>query len=474
MRPSAHAARASLVAPITLASTLALAAGCDDASRAPFSIEVVTAGGTNPVAGATTGRLHVLVAQDGQPTRDQAVDLSGGTFQLDVTIASYGAPTRLGVELVRDGVTSLGAVPTFAPLGFGFVRVPVVPAGSCATVATQRLATPRARAAVVSVDALLAVVGGVGSDGTAASSVERFWSPQLTASDGSGPLLSGSLAPGAARALRFAGQPRMLVLGPSGASILDFGGDTTEPIASLGGLHAGAGEASALVDLVASGMAVVGGLDAASVSWIGVDRSVQQSELPAPRAGAAAASWGASEGLLVAGGNADGEPTFAYVPAAVAARSDVLGFDLPGGSAPLRGGVVLRSPDGASALYLGAIDELGAVSTETWLVRGCPRACAVEPGPAWPDAREGFAVAPTSTGAWLVGGRVRGAPSARVERIVWSAGEPSIEATSLVTARDDAAVTPLAGGMILVVGGRGAERALESFELCAPASLEPI
>jgi hypothetical protein len=462
------------LAPWLLLAPLALAAGCDDASRAPFSIEVVTAAGTNPVAGATTGRLHVLVAQDGQPTRDQAVDLSGGTFQLDVTIASYGTPTRLGVELVRDGVTSLGAVPTFAPLGFAFVRVPVVPVGTCATVATQRLATPRARAAVASIDALVAVVGGLAGDGTAAPGIERFWSPQLTASEGSGSVHPSAFPAGPARALRFAGQPRLLVLS-SGASVVDFGGDATEPVSTLTGLHAGAGEASALVDLVASGVAIVGGDDAAAISWVGVDRSVQTSALPTARADAAATRWGASEGILIAGGNAEGEPVLVYVPAGAAAREDVVTFELPGtpGRAS-RGGALLRSPDGAAALYLGALDAAGVVSTETWVVRGCPRACEVEPGPSWPEAREGFAVVETSTGAWIVGGREGATPSARVERIVWSAGTPVLEPSSLVTARDEAAVTALAGGMVLVVGGRGAERALESFELCAPGTLEPI
>jgi hypothetical protein len=463
-----------------LAVTLAALAltSCGQSGRAPFAVEIVTAAGANPVAGATTGRLRVLVAQDGQPTRDQAVDLSGGSFQLDVTIASYGAPTRLGVELVRDGETSLGAVPTFAPLGFGFVRVPVVPAGTCASVATQRLATPRAEAAVAAVDALLAVVGGVAADGTPASGLERFWSPQLTASTGSGPVHPRALPEGPVRALRFAGQPRVLLVGDRRAVVLDFGGDTVgDMIDSPLAAHVGVGAASALVDLGASGLAIVGGAEGATpvatISWVGIDRSVQRSALSAPRAGAAAVAWGASEGILIAGGQDAGEPTFAYVPAAASAREEVLDFELPTRpTAPLHGGALLRSPDGRSALWVGATNEAGDVSRETWLVRGCPAACEVVPGPAWPAPRTRFEVARTSDGAWIVGGREGTAPSARVERVTWTGGAPSFASTTLVVAREDAAVTALAAGMLLVVGGRGAGGALDGFELCAPASLE--
>lgn len=459
-------------------ATVASLAGCDESGRAPFSVEVVTAAGGNPVAGATTGRLRVLVAQDGQPTREQAVDLSGGTFQLDVAIASYGIPTRLGAELVRDGATSLGAVPTFAPLGFGFVRVPVVPAGTCATVAAQRLATPRAEAAVVAVDALVAVVGGVASDGAAVSGIERFWSPQLTASEGSGPTHPRAFAEGPVRAMRFAGQPRILVVSGRRAVVLDFGGDVTDDmIDSVLATHAGTGAASALVDLGALGLAIVGGSDGPNavptISWVGIDRSVQTSALPHARAGAAATSWGASEAILVAGGQGPGEPSFAFVPAAVAAREDVVGFELPTPPpSPLRGGVLLRAPDGRSALWVGATDETGAASARTWLVRGCPSACEVVAGPDWPAPRTRFAAVVTSAGAWIVGGREAGAPSARVERVTWTGSEPSFAPTTLGSAREDAAVTELAGGMLLVVGGRGPGGVVDGFELCAPSALE--
>ena len=124
-----HAARSAAPrAPRTgraIAALLALSgtAACNE-SRAPFSVEIVSPAGTDPVAGAGSGRLRVLVAQDGQPTRDQGVDLVGGTFQLDVTIASYVLPTRLGVELVRDGVTSIGI-----PIGLGLILLAIALTG---------------------------------------------------------------------------------------------------------------------------------------------------------------------------------------------------------------------------------------------------------------------------------------------------------------------------------------------------------
>jgi len=462
-----------------LAALLLAVAGCNEGARAPFSIELVTPGAGNPVAGASTGRLRVLVAQDGQPTRDQGVDLLGGTFQLDVAIASYGVPTRIGAELVTDGVTSIGAVPSFAPIGFGFVRIPVARVGTCASLATQRLATPRSGAALVSVEALLAVVGGLGTGATPASAVERFWAPLLTASEGSGPDLGVDLSVGAARAVRFLGQERVLVVSSTRTFVLDFEPDSGSVIVELTGLHDGVGAGSAIADLGMSGLALVGGArgsDAvASVSWLNVDQSVTTSALPSGRRDARAVAWSASEGVLVAGGNEPGEPTFLYVPATAASRESTLAFgpeDEP--TLALRGGALLRSADGSAALYVGGLDESGVVTRETWLVTGCPADCTVTAGPAWEAPRERMAVAQTSTAGWLVGGRDASGPSARVERVVFRGTTASLETASLATAREDAAITPLAGGLVLIAGGRGADRALDEFELCAPSSLGPI
>ncbi|MBX7192748.1 MAG: hypothetical protein K1X94_11850 [Sandaracinaceae bacterium] len=456
----------------------AIAGGCDG-SRAPFSVEIVTPAGGDPVSGASAGRLRVLVAQDGQPTRDQGVDLVGGTFQLDVTIASYGVPTRLGVELVRDGTTSLGAVPAFAPVGFPFVRVPVVPRGTCASLGTQRLATPRSGAALVSIDALLLVIGGLDASTQPATDAERFWTPLLTSTEGSATALSTELGVGRARALRLPTTEKLVVVGTARSLVLDLSPDATTLVADLRGLHAGVGERSSLVELAGEGLAIVGGAvgaaGAASVSWMAIDASLDTSALPDPRRDAAASAWGSAQGVLVAGGNGAGAETFLYVPVAEGARGDVIAFgasDDP--TRVLTGGFLVRSPDGGAALYVGATDESGAVVHDTLLVTGCPARCEVSAGPAWDDARSGVAFAQTTSGAWLAGGRDDRGPVALVDRITWTGSTPSFVSSSLATAREDASITPLAGGLVVIAGGRGADRPLADLELCAPDALEPL
>jgi hypothetical protein len=455
---------------------LAGLSACNE-SRAPFSVEIVSPAGTDPVAGAGSGRLRVLVAQDGQPTRDQGVDLVGGTFQLDVTIASYVLPTRLGVELVRDGVTSIGAVPSFLAIGFPFVRVPVVPRGTCATLGTQRLATPRSGAALVHADAIALIVGGLDGASSPAATGERFTPQLLTSSQGSNASLTADLSVGRARALRLASTDDVLVVAAGQTFFLDMTSGVGLPTTAA--VHAGAGERSGLVDLSGNGLAVVGGARGAegspTISWVALDRTISQSMLPDARRDAAASPWSNAEGVLVAGGNETGASTFLFVPTTAARREDVETFGPDG--APTRvlsGGVLVRSPDGTAALYVGALDEGGEVTSETFVVTGCPSRCAVSAGPTWPRPRTGFAFAQTATSGWLVGGRDADGPVADVDRVTWSGSTPSFVETALVTPREDASVAPLAGGLVLVVGGRSTDRALEDFELCAPDALDTI
>ncbi|MBN8614294.1 MAG: hypothetical protein J0L92_27085 [Deltaproteobacteria bacterium] len=461
-----------------IAAIATLSAGCDD-NRAPFSIEIVTAAGTDPVAGAGTGRLRVLVAQDGQPTRDQGVDLVGGTFQLDVAIADFGVPTRIGVELVRDGVTSIGALPSFAPVGFPFVRVPVVPRGTCATLAPQRFATARVGHALVTVDALVLVIGGLDGTATPAPVVERFTTHLLTADEGSIAALRDEVEVGRARALRLASTSHVLVISSASAVDLNLTQGATPVRTTVMGLPAGAGERSAIVDLSGNGVALVGGASGADgldvISWVTIDRAVTTSALPTARRDAAATSWGSAEGVLVAGGNATGDATFLFVPTALATRENVIAFGLEGEEARvLRGGALVRSPEGTAALLVGAIDESGEVTDETFLVTGCPSACTVAEGPTWAHPRTGFAFTQTGGGAWIVGGRDASGIVAEAERITWTGTTPTLTPLRLAAAREDAAITPIAGGLVLVGGGRDASGVRDDLELCAPDQLEAL
>ncbi len=461
-----------------LASIATMTGGCDD-SRAPFSIEIVSAAGTDPVAGASSGRLRVLVAQDGQPTRDQGVDLVGGTFQLDVAIADFVSPTRIGVELVRDGVTSVGAVPSFRPIGFPFVSIPVVPRGTCEPLAPQRLATPRAGATLVTLDALILLIGGL--DGTAAPVpvVERFTTQLLGADEGSIAALRDELAIGRARGVRLVSTEHAIVLSAARTIDLNLSSGAIPVVGDLAGVHAGTGERSAIVDLSGNGLALVGGAEGADgvarVSWITIDRNVTSSALPSPRRDAAASSWGSAEGVLIAGGNATGASTFLFAPSAIASRENVRAFDVVGDEMRvLRGGALVRSPEGTAALYVGAIDETGEPTDETWIVTGCPASCTASEGPAWPHPRTGFAFAQTTAGGWIVGGRDASGAVAFADRVTWSGTTPTLTAVLLHDAREDAAITPIAGGLVLVGGGRDASGVRADFELCAPDQLEAL
>lgn len=475
MRSHASTSSLGVLASCALA---ALGAGCDE-SREPFAIEIVTAAGTDPVAGASSGRLRVLVAQDGQPTRDQGVDLVGGTFQLDVTIADFVSPTRIGVELVRDGVTSVGAVPSFSPIGFPFVSIPVVPRGTCETLGPQRLATGRVGATLVTVDALILLVGGLDGTATPVAEVERFTTQLLGADAGSIPALNEDAAVGRARGVRLVSTEHAIVVSAARTVDVNLSNGASPVVSELMGLHGGTGERSAIVDLSGNGIALVGGADAdagvARISWITIDRTVTSSTLPNTRRDAAATSWGSAEGVLVAGGNASAEPTFLFVPSAIAMRESVRSFDVVGDEARvLRGGALVRSPEGNAALYLGAIDETGEPTDETWIVTGCPASCTASEGPVWAHPRSGFAFAQTVAGGWLVGGRDASGTVAFADRITWSGTTPTITPALLHDAREDAAITPIAGGLVLVGGGRDAAGVRADFELCAPDALEAL
>ncbi len=462
---------------ILLAAGLALAGGCDE-GRAPFSIELVDPAGQSPVRGATSGRLRVLVAQEGQPTRETGVELVGGSFQLDVAIANYALPTRLRVELERDGVTSLGAVPTFAPFFLPFVRVPLVPSGTCATLATQRLSSGRAGAAMVLAEARLVVVGGLTSAGERAASVERFTPQLLTSELGSlTPLaIDASLGRASARGLR--GTSRLVVVSSGGVFLLDLDASSLAPSA-LEGLSPGAGERSTLVSLGGEGLALVGGErdggGVASVAFVALDGTVSRSTLPSARREAAASAWGDGSGVLVAGGADASAPTFLFVPTAVGDRERVVAFDAPGlAGRALRGGALVRSPDGAAALYVGMRDGSDAPLAETWVVTGCPSRCVASEGPAWPRPRAGSAFVETDAGGWLVGGHDERGPLDDLERVEWSGATPRFAAMTLAAQRDEPAAAMLAGGLVLVAGGRGEGGPRDDLELCAPSALEPL
>ncbi len=453
----------ALLTTLALTSTLL---GCNDGPRPAFRIEVVNAQGQSPILGAAMGRLDVTVTQ-GSDVRQARADLLNGTFQLDLPVPSYTAFTNIDVELVRDGVTMYGSSANMVPLVIGYARIPVVAAGTCERVATQQLTTPRASHAVVMSDFTMVAVGGVRGDGAPTQVVETWRAPQLTAIDANLASLTLAQAVGRVRAVTFYQVPRVLVVASSRVSILDL---TAAPSPSADvvptGLHVGAGDGSAIVDLITGGAVLVG--PGANASWIALDRRVTSSVLPQGRDQAVGALL-ATGHVLVVGGNADGNALGGVIPVDSAERNNVVSF---GPTDARRGGWLAPSPDRRSALYVGSRDGTDTLTPETFLITGCPAACTVTPGPMWNEARENatFVDDPDGT-TWILGGLEGAASVSTVERIEWDGAVPRFTTSgALNTPRESAAALHLAGGMILISGGRNGTTMLSDFELCAPAS----
>ena len=275
-------------------------------------------------------------------------------------------------------------------------------------------------------------------------------------------------AVGRVRALTFFQVPRVLVVASSRVSILDLTQAAPSPATDLvpAGLHAGAGEQSALVDLITLGAALVGpGLN---VSWVAIDRAVTSSVLPDSRDQSTGTLLATSH-ILVAGGNADGNSLGGLIPVDAADRNNVVSF---GPTDARRGGWLAPSPDRRSALYVGSRDGTDTLTPETFLITGCPAACTVTPGPMWNAARENAAFVDGPGGTtWILGGLEGAASVSTVERIEWDGATPRFTTSgALNTPRESAAAVHLAGGMILISGGRNGATMLSDFELCAPAS----
>lgn len=131
------------------------------------------------------------------------------------------------------------------------------------------------------------------------------------------------------------------------------------------------------------------------------------------------------------------------------------------------GGWVTASPSGQTFL------AIGGSGAQTTLFTGCP-ACVASAGPAWERAREGAAATRTAAGVlWIVGGE----GSAAIDRVVWGDDEvPEIvPARDLAIARAGAAVVEHASGVVIVIGGEGVSGMLADVELCTPPDrLDPL
>jgi len=398
----------------------------------------------------------------------RSATIEGGMFQLDVPLSDYVSLTHIDIDLLRDGARLYGSTVDFSPFDYGFVRVVVVPAGTCETVSTQALATPRAGHAMVTLDHWTFGVGGVRGDGAPIQTVETWRTAQLTHVMANVAATQLDQAEPQVRAIPLDFY-RALVAG-SRFSVLDLtprtpAADFNVPLA---GVHEGAGELSALADLGSNfGVAIVGGVSTSNISWV-LGRAVTTSEMPQPRREATAMRLASGNEVLVIGGNDEGSTLGAVVPRTEGLRNNVVSF---GPTNARRGGWLAPSSNRRSALYVGSRDDTGTVTPETFLITGCPAACVVVPGPMWNGARENATFVDGPDGTWILGGLEGAASVSTVERIEWDDATPRFTTSgALNTPRESAAAVHLAGGMILVSGGRNGTTMLSDFELCAPSS----
>ena len=457
--------------------------GCEGANASSaLTIELVRPDGGNPASDFVAGTLSVAVRQG-----ERVLNCGGGRcetrirngeFDLQLPIESFLDRTFIHATIVSGGTVRIGATPGFTignsglEMGLLPVRVVMEEPMHCVGLSLEnvagagppRLAQPaRGAGAAIRRDQAF-ILGGETEDGAAQTAIRL--DQVVTQSE---PLVDLPFALGRARALAF-DEDNTLYVGEGGALMLvpDRGPAARLPLS----LHAGASDRSALA-LFDDVAAVIGGTASAMISWVEAPETVVGSTgLVATREDAAVAflhGAGRARGLLVVGGQLDGESPAEWVErTGDGVALDALN-DLPVGF----GGWLVPSPSGRTALWVGwSRADTGAASPATIVIRGCPEACAWEPGPVWDRARLGAMGAMTPAHAfWILGG----VDSTTTERVVWSAESPFLEmGPELGSPRADGVAFTHASGIVTVAGGLGPDGLRDDIEQCYPAALDPL
>lgn len=460
---------------------LLLASACDQGStRSELTILLIDGQADNPVVDVDEGELRVRVRQGEGDVQEATARIADGTFDLEVPITATTARTAIQARIdTSRGRVLLGAPPVFAPygVGVGIARIVMGAPGSCValdfdgTLAARRvrLTEHRASSSIVAWDSLALMAGGLDEDGMNADGVDFLdrvaWDAVALEGALEGPLGSTRGFALARDRVFFTGSARSVAFAPR---------DTDEvPIETPVPLHP-AGPTSAIVDLGADGAAVLGGLTD-QVSWLTTQGALRApaTRLATPRRDAVGIAL-EDGSVLVLGGNAEGTPAAERLE--LGRDGQALSLSLP----PLRGGALLRDPSSESILWIGFEDAAGAPSSTTHVIRGCPSACAVEPGPVWASPRREAAFTHAGGALWILGGEALGVPVGTVERVRFVSGTPVIDPQiGLQTARASAAAMEHAFGIVLVTGGRvtpdpDAPLAARTIELCYPPDLDPL
>lgn len=463
---------------LSLLSLLALVAlsACEGTSYAPPIVQLVDGNGTHPFRGMD-GVLQLTIAQEGEAPEMEIEEIRAGDFLVDVQIADYELRTEVQATIIPDGTSPelIGATTIYRPINFGNgIRIVMGPRATCVALTEPRLSGARILPGLAFADdeGTLLQIGGARS-GAAVSSIEVFYAPLLTVD--LDPPSTDPLEVGFGRTLlrRLAGTRLFFAVDETHAIVYDT--TATTPAAdrvSRAMLHGGSGLDSAVTDLGTRGIAVVGGLS-------GVDRSRDvtvvrdrstfdrlDGNLMVGRSGASAVPF--SGGMLVAGGQADGAPLFEWTPLGAPGTPSAFGD-----TAARSDGVLVV--DGNTAFYYLGRDDEGALVESSWIITGCPTTCTATAGPLAPSPRFDPATAARAEATVVLGGEGSSGPSRAVEEIVITGADVSIVPMGdLTEPRADTTALAVGGGMVLVAGGRGADRELDSMELCFPQELDPF
>lgn len=461
---------ARLLAPLLVLTLVACEEG---AQLAIFQVQIVDATGELPV---DDGELTVTVMQGGQTLECSegpcTAEIRDRHFTLDLPLLSFEAMTEIRVSIEASRERWIGATPPFQPHGEGLDTYPVLRTvigrpESCARLELDGLVSgdpptldpPRSRAAAVVRRNLVLLAGGERLDGRPDDHVTNF--DQLLFETIPWQTWNDPLEIGAARGLALS-EDVSLVVGDR-ASLLFERSATSAARPEKVELHSGAGYDSALVSLGQDGGVVIGGRQSRGISWFTVQGAADttSSRLAVERTAPAATSL--DDGILVVGGHSADQPAAEWIPLSGNGRA-LSEVSLPHGS----GGVLLPSPDGAAAFWIG-FEHGGVASAETVIVRCEGGDCVAESGPEWARARLGFAPVITAAGTlWLLGGGDE--TGTQVDVVRWEGGVPRIEAgPELPSPSFEAVAFEHAAGIVTVAGGKspGGE-----IVMCFPRTLE--
>lgn len=451
------------VARATLLCLAALLAACGEDERpvAVFTVQLLTPGNGDPLAGADAVRLRIQQGEGEVIEREEPLD--DGSFSADVALSDLVTPVRIAVEVDHPDGLRIGAPPPFVPAeSGGVVRIALGAPDSCETLVGVDLAVPRSAVGAARQGTFALAAGGVEGDADS-SAADYLDLLQLAAA----PLPALDAPIGAARATPIGAAGSIVLAAARPPFRYDLYAEDER--VREGGLHAGAGSASVAVGLASQGAVILGGRadDGSAVdraTWIDVAGTVSATSLAAARADATAALVG-SDVLVVGGADEPSGPWAELLPP----RGDGLALDLLPDAE--RSGGTLISLGGGRALLVGGADATGAARTDTVLFDcSAPGTCTAAAGPPWLRARAGFAAIPLpGGGALLAGGD---GPVAAVDRVEPDGeGARIAEVGNLALPRENPAGLALPSGLAFVIGGRGEGSPLGSVELCFPASL---